>query len=63
MAAPRLAVRRIRPVGVEVPMKLPLGTSAGTLRPPSSTVPRSFPIVREREVSGTKKAVKRYRMA
>jgi len=32
MAAPQLALRRIRAVGVEVPMKLPLGTSAGTIR-------------------------------
>jgi len=32
MAAPRLTLRRIRSVGVEVPMKLPLGTSAGTIR-------------------------------
>jgi mandelate racemase len=30
--APRLTVRGIRARGVEVPMKLPLGTSAGTLR-------------------------------
>jgi mandelate racemase len=30
--APRLTVRGIRTTGVEVPMKLPLGTSAGTLR-------------------------------
>jgi mandelate racemase len=30
--APRLTVRAIRARGVEVPMKLPLGTSAGTLR-------------------------------
>jgi mandelate racemase len=29
---PRLTVREIRAVGVEVPMKLPLATSAGTLR-------------------------------
>jgi len=29
---PRLTVREIRAVGVEVPMKLPLGTSAGTIR-------------------------------
>jgi mandelate racemase len=29
---PRLTIRAIRAVGVEVPMKLPLGTSAGTLR-------------------------------
>ena len=32
MTAPRLTLRRIRAVGVEVPMKLPLGTSAGTIR-------------------------------
>lgn len=32
MSAPALRLRRIRAVGVEVPMKLPLGTSAGTLR-------------------------------
>ncbi|HEX4798480.1 MAG TPA: enolase C-terminal domain-like protein [Burkholderiales bacterium] len=32
MKLPRLAVRRMRAVGVEVPMKLPLGTSAGTVR-------------------------------
>jgi mandelate racemase len=32
MAAPRLTLRRIRSIGVEVPMKLPLGTSAGTIR-------------------------------
>ena len=32
MSLPRLTVRRIRAVGVEVPMKLPLGTSAGTIR-------------------------------
>jgi mandelate racemase len=32
MAAPQLALRGIRAVGVEVPMKLPLGTSAGTIR-------------------------------
>jgi mandelate racemase len=32
MAAPRLTLRRIRAVGVEVPIKLPLGTSAGTIR-------------------------------
>jgi mandelate racemase len=29
---PRLTVRRIRAAGVEVPMKLPLSTSAGTIR-------------------------------
>ncbi len=32
MNLPRLTVREIRAVGVEVPMKLPLGTSAGTIR-------------------------------
>ena len=32
MTAPRLTLRRIRAVGVEVPLKLPLGTSAGTIR-------------------------------
>ena len=32
MSPPRLTVRRIRATGVEVPMKLPLGTSAGTIR-------------------------------
>ena len=32
MNLPRLTVRGIRAVGVEVPMKLPLGTSAGTIR-------------------------------
>jgi mandelate racemase len=32
MAAPQLALRRIRAVGVEVPMKLPLETSAGAIR-------------------------------
>ncbi len=32
MSLPRLTVRGIRAVGVEVPMKLPLGTSAGTIR-------------------------------
>lgn len=32
MAAPALRLRRIRAVGVEVPMKLPLGTSAGAIR-------------------------------
>ena len=32
MSAPRLTLRAIRARGVEVPMKLPLGTSAGTLR-------------------------------
>jgi mandelate racemase len=32
MADPQLVLRRIRSVGVEVPMKLPLGTSAGTIR-------------------------------
>lgn len=32
MTAARLTVRRIRATGVEVPMKLPLGTSAGTIR-------------------------------
>ena len=32
MSVPRLTVRRIRAVGVEAPMKLPLGTSAGTIR-------------------------------
>ncbi|HYS57866.1 MAG TPA: enolase C-terminal domain-like protein [Burkholderiales bacterium] len=32
MSLPRLSVRRIRATGVEVPMKLPLSTSAGTIR-------------------------------
>lgn len=32
MSAAQLTVRRIRATGVEVPMKLPLGTSAGTVR-------------------------------
>ena len=32
MNPPRLTVRRIRATGVEGPMKLPLGTSAGTIR-------------------------------
>ena len=32
MSAPRLTLRAIRARGVNVPMKLPLGTSAGTLR-------------------------------
>ena len=32
MTAPPLTLRRIRAVGVEVPMTLPLGTSAGTIR-------------------------------
>jgi len=32
VSVPRLTVRRIRAAGVEVPMKLPLGTSAGTIR-------------------------------
>ena len=32
MTAARLTLRRIRAVGVEVPMKLPLGTSAGVIR-------------------------------
>ena len=32
MSAPRLTLRSIRARGVNVPMKLPLGTSAGTLR-------------------------------
>jgi len=32
LAAPKLTLRAIRAIGVEVPMKLPLGTSAGTLR-------------------------------
>jgi mandelate racemase len=32
MTAPVLSVRSIRAVGVEVPMKLPLGTSAATIR-------------------------------
>ena len=32
MSTPRLTIRAIRAVGVEVPLKLPLGTSAGTLR-------------------------------
>jgi len=32
MSEPRLTVRGIRARGVEVPMKLPLGTSAGTIR-------------------------------
>jgi len=32
VSLPRLTVRRIRATGVEVPMKLPLGTSAGTIR-------------------------------
>jgi len=32
VSAPRLTVRGIRAIGVEVPMKLPLGTSAGTIR-------------------------------
>ncbi len=32
MSEPRLTVRRIRAAGVEVPMKLPLSTSAGTIR-------------------------------
>ena len=32
MTAPPLTLRRIRAVGVEVPMKLPLGTSAGAIR-------------------------------
>ncbi|MGB5080915.1 MAG: enolase C-terminal domain-like protein [Burkholderiales bacterium] len=32
MTAPRLTLRAIRAIGVEVPMKLPLGTSAGTIR-------------------------------
>src|ERR671935_1628394 len=32
MTAPVLTVRSIRAVGVEVPMKLPLGTSAATIR-------------------------------
>jgi len=32
VSLPRLSVRRIRATGVEVPMKLPLSTSAGTIR-------------------------------
>ena len=32
MSEPRLTLRAIRATGVEVPLKLPLGTSAGTLR-------------------------------
>src|SRR5207249_1042241 len=32
VSLPRLSVRRIRAAGVEVPMKLPLSTSAGTIR-------------------------------
>ncbi len=32
MSEPRLTVRAIRATGVEAPLKLPLGTSAGTLR-------------------------------
>lgn len=32
MTDPQLTLRRIRAVGVEVPMKLPLGTSAGAIR-------------------------------
>ena len=32
MNTPRLTVRGIRARGVEVPMKLPLGTSAATIR-------------------------------
>jgi mandelate racemase len=32
VSAPRLTIRAIRAVGVEVPLKLPLGTSAGSLR-------------------------------
>jgi mandelate racemase len=32
MSAPELRLRRIRTAGVEVPMKLPLGTSAGAIR-------------------------------
>ena len=32
MTAPRLTIRSIRAVGVEVPMSFPLGTSAATLR-------------------------------
>ena len=32
MSEPELRLRRIRAVGVEAPMKLPLGTSAGTIR-------------------------------
>jgi len=32
MSAPELRLRRIRAAGVEVPMKLPLGTSAGAIR-------------------------------
>jgi mandelate racemase len=32
LTAPRLTLRAIRATGVEVPMKLPLGTSAGTIR-------------------------------
>jgi mandelate racemase len=32
MAGPQLVLRRIRSVGVEVPMRLPLGTSAGAIR-------------------------------
>ena len=32
MPAPQLVLRQIRAVGVEVPLKLPLGTSAGTIR-------------------------------
>jgi len=36
VSEPRLTVRRIRATGVEVPLKLPLGTSAGTLRSAAS---------------------------
>ena len=32
MTAPRLTLRAIRSVAVEVPMRFPLGTSAATLR-------------------------------
>jgi hypothetical protein len=54
MADPRLVLRRIRSVGVEVPMKLLLGTSAGVIRAASPAGRRSCPIARGQESSGTK---------